>query len=132
MLKETVSEEESIVLMDSIAAVDADDIGRVVVAASHGGLSSSEYARRFAIGAVFLNDAGVGKDEAGIAALGILDAHGLPAIAVSHRSARIGDARDMWQEGIVSHVNEAAANLGVVPESSVQEAAGFLAAAISN
>ena len=42
------------------------------------------------------NDAGIGKDGAGIAALAMLDAAGQPAVAVAHTSARIGEAADTW------------------------------------
>ena len=40
---------------------------------------------------MILNDAGVGRDEAGIAALAYLDALGIAAATVSHESCRIGD-----------------------------------------
>jgi hypothetical protein len=62
-------------------------------------------------GAVF-NDAGVGKDRAGIASFEILSAGGLPAVAVSHETARIGDAQDVYANGTISAVNEFARELG--------------------
>lgn len=114
MIKRVVAERgrRKIVLMDSISHVDAADAGHIVVSASHGGASSGEYASRYKLAAVFFNDAGVGKDEAGIAALRMLD---IPAGTVSHTSARIGDAEDMWQHGVLSHVNAAAAIFGLKP-----------------
>ena len=57
-----------VIAMDSISYVDAADAGHIVVSASHGGASSAEYARTQPLAAVFFNDAGVGKDKAGIAA----------------------------------------------------------------
>jgi len=42
---------------------------------------------------------------------------------LSHESARIGDSRDHWQYGVVSHVNAAAAAAGVAPGQTTQEAA---------
>jgi hypothetical protein len=71
---------------------------------------------------VFFNDAGVGKDDAGVAALAMLDAEGTPAGAVDHRSARIGDARDAWLGGVLSHVNAAARRLGLTPGEPLRAA----------
>ena len=112
MMKRVVAERgaRKAILMDSISYVDAADAGYIVVSASHGGVSSAEYARRHPLAAVFFNDAGIGKDGAGIAALGMLE---IPAGTVSHLSARIGDAEDMWQNGVLSHVNAAAARHGL-------------------
>jgi uncharacterized protein YunC (DUF1805 family) len=59
------------------------------------------------------NDAGFVLAHAGIAALALLDAEGIAAVAVSHRSARIGDAQDSWNAGEISAVNAAAAQLGL-------------------
>ena len=62
---------------------------------------------------VVLNDAGVGKDDAGIAALEMLQARGVACATVSHSTARIGDALDSWEHGVLSHLNEAALALGL-------------------
>ncbi len=105
----------SILIMDSITKVAPQDIGAIVVSASHGGASSGEFALEVPLKAVFFNDAGVGKDNAGIAALTMLQTRGVAAGAVAHTSARIGDAQDTWDFGIVSHVNEAARRLGLAP-----------------
>ena len=79
MLKEAVYAvgDRRIVIMDSITKVAAEDKGCFVVAASHGGASSGEFALEVPLGLVVLNDAGIGKDQAGIAALGMLEAHGV-------------------------------------------------------
>lgn len=61
------------------------------------------------------NDAGVGKDQAGIAGLELLQAEGLAACTVSHLSARIGQARSTLDEGIVSHANPLAQGMGILP-----------------
>ena len=115
MLKEAVytAGDRRIVIMDSITKVTPEDEGCFVVAASHGGASSGEFALEVPLGLVVLNDAGVGKDQAGIAALGMLEAHGVPAATVSHDSARIGDSRDMWESGVISRVNIQAKALGL-------------------
>jgi hypothetical protein len=61
------------------------------------------------------NDAGVGKDAAGLAALPFLQAQGLAACTVSHDSARIGEAASTLADGVISHANPLALALGVRP-----------------
>ncbi|MHB8494974.1 MAG: hypothetical protein ACYC9Z_01955 [Casimicrobiaceae bacterium] len=41
------------------------------------------------------------------------------AAAVAHTRARIGDAQDAWDHGILSHVNAAASALGFAPGDRV-------------
>ena len=111
-----------IVLVDSITKVTGDDAGAVVVSGSHGGTSSAEFALAVRLAAVFFNDAGIGKDEAGVVALRILQERGVAAGTVSHLSARIGDAEDAWEHGVVSRLNEAAAALGIAPGERLRDA----------
>jgi hypothetical protein len=109
-----------VIVMDSITQLTQDDVGAFVVSGSHGGVSSGEVAFGFPLAAVFFNGAGVGKDNAGIAALEMLQQRGVAACTVSHMSARIGDGADMWSNGVVSHVNQAARRLGMRPGSSLR------------
>jgi hypothetical protein len=102
-----------IVGMDTISHVAAEDAGQVVLCASHGGVSSGAYALQEPLGAVFFNDAGVGKDNAGIAALAMLQEAGVPAGTYRHDTARIGEVLDAWENGVVSHLNDAAAARGL-------------------
>ena len=111
-----------VLVMDSITKVEPGDEGAVVVSASHGGASSGEFALEVPLKLVFFNDAGVGKDNAGIAALAMLQAHGVAGGTVAHTSARIGDAQDMWDCGVVSHVNQAARVLGLAPGHALKQA----------
>ncbi len=67
----------------------------------------------------------MGKDRAGIVALDLFEAARLPALTVGHLSARIGDAADMWENGIISHVNGQAKAAGLVPGGKLQD--GILA-----
>lgn len=124
MLKKIVGQvgDRTIVLMDSITMTTIKDAGKIVIAASHGGVSSAKFALEFPLACVFFNDAGVGKDAAGTAALPILDAKGIPAATVSHTSARIGDAADMWENGVISHVNAAARAGGLRPGGKLDDA----------
>jgi len=129
MFKETISHagDRPVVLMDSVSSVTAQDAGSIVVSASHGGTSSGEFATRHRLGGCFFNDAGVGKDDAGIAALGMLDEMQVAGATLSHFSACIGDARDHWAHGVVSHVNRTAAAAGLAPGQSVRDAVRHLA-----
>jgi hypothetical protein len=104
-----------VVLLDSVTEVTPAHADRIVVTGSHGGASAARYALRVHARLYAFNDAGVGKDEAGIAALRALDAAGQPAVAVTHGSARIGDAADTWESGVISRDNAAAAALGLRP-----------------
>jgi len=112
-----------VILMDTITKTMPEDAGAIVVSGSHGGSSSGEFAIAVPLTAVFFNDAGIGKDRAGVAALDMLEARGVPGLAVSHLSARIGEAADMWENGVVSVVNPAAARVGVTVGETVQAAA---------
>jgi uncharacterized protein YunC (DUF1805 family) len=111
-----------IILVDSITAIAPEDAGAIVVAASHGGRSSGEFALEVPLKAAFFNDAGVGKDNAGITVLGMLEEKGIPSGTVAHMTARIGDSQDMWDNGILSHVNQAARGLGIVPGMALRDA----------
>jgi hypothetical protein len=129
MFKETITHvgERPVVLMDSISSVTADDVGSIVVSASHGGVSSGEFATRHLLGACFFNDAGVGKDQAGIAALAMLDELDVAGATLSHDTARIGNAVDHWESGVVSHVNRTGAAAGLEPGQPVKDAVTHLA-----
>ena len=113
-------------LVDSITEAAKDGRGRVVVSGSHGGLSSGRYALAAAPRLVVFNDAGVGKDGAGIAALPALQAEGIAACTVAHTSARIGDARSTHDDGVISHANADAAALGLTPGSRLRDALAAL------
>jgi hypothetical protein len=102
-----------VLLADSITLITADDAGAVVVSGSHGGSSSAAFALEQPLALVVFNDAGIGKREAGVVGLEILQAQGVPALAVAHTSACIGDAQDAWLHGTVSRANAAAQALGL-------------------
>jgi len=99
-------------IVDSITEAVGRGAGTVVVSGSHGGLSAARFAAEAQVHVAVFNDAGVGRERAGIAGLALLDAEGIAACTVSHDSARIGDANSTLQEGVISHVNAAAAALG--------------------
>jgi hypothetical protein len=101
-------------IADSITDALGDGAGAVIVTGSHGGVSAGRFAVQARPLAVVFNDAGVGKDRAGVQALVLLQAHGMAACTVSHATARIGDARSTLDEGLISHANEAARSLGAL------------------
>lgn len=120
-----------LVLLDSIAHVDARCAGQVVVSGSHGGNSAAGFvlAEPSPPHAVFFNDAGVGKDAAGIASLALLQPHGVIAATYSHQSARIGEAADGAANGVITHLNAAARAAGLAPGMAVREAIARVGAA---
>jgi hypothetical protein len=79
--------------------------------------------------AVVFNDAGVGREQAGIKGLDYLEQFGIAAAAVSHSTARIGDGADMLARGVISHANAQARALGVAPAQTCQAAVACLALA---
>jgi hypothetical protein len=100
-------------LIDSVAEIIDSMHDHVVATGSHGGISAARFAIAKTPFIVAFNDAGVGLDHAGIAGLTLLDKHCIAAFAVAHTSARIGDARSTYEEGVITHVNACAAALGL-------------------
>ena len=95
-------------IFDSVTTFPPEARGRAAIAASHGGDYAAYCAAKAGVKAVILNDAGVGRERAGIGGLDYLDRLGVAAAAIGHRSARIGDGEDCFARGIISFVNGAA------------------------
>jgi hypothetical protein len=115
-----------ILSINSVTKLDQGHAGQVVISGSHGGRYPGYLAAKAGVRAVILHDAGIGRDEAGIASLAFLQELGLAAATVDYRSARIGDAADMQANGQISHANATAAACGVEPGQNCQEAASLL------
>ena len=115
-----------IVIADSITRVGADAAGAVVVNASHGGVYAAYLAAKLGAAAAIFNDAGIGRDRAGIGGLDYLQELGIAAATVGHDTARIGDGADMLERGVITHANGIAASLGVGAGQSCREAAAKL------
>ena len=111
-------------LLDSIAHISNAHAHAVVISGSHGGRSAAEFVIALTEKpiCVFFNDAGGGKDNAGKVALDILQAHGIPCACYSHLSARIGDAQDGYDHGVVSGVNQLARERGIEVNLILKEA----------
>jgi hypothetical protein len=114
------------VALDSASMVDESCVGVIVVTGSHGGTTGGR-AVRASVAAAFFNDAGVGKDGAGISRLPLLDADAIPGGTSDCRTARIGDGWDTYASGVLSHVNETAGGLGLRAGMSIREAVPILA-----
>ena len=113
-------------VVNSITQVGSDAKGQVVVAGSHGGLIAGAIAAAAQVRGVVFNDAGVGKDNAGIASLAALQSMGMAAATVSRRNAPMGDGQAMMRKGVVSFVNDFARSCGVRPGMPCATAAALM------
>lgn len=115
---------KGVVLHDSLGDLQTSNANPILVCGSHCGGSKALAAqvRRCHVQAVFLNNAGVGKNQTGIQGLAHYESQGILACAVSHLSAEIGVARDTWECGIITHANTLAKDSGIQIGDSVQQA----------
>lgn len=118
-------------IVDSITQIGPADAGCIAVSGSHGGISSARYALLASPRLCVFNDAGVGRDAAGLAGLAFLQGQGVAACTVSHLSARIGEGGSTHNDGIISHANALATALGVQPGQRCRDAVAALAARLS-
>ncbi len=115
---------EGVILLDSLGDLQPDNTSPILVCASHCG-DNGTFARKLKkcrVKAVFLNNAGIGKNLAGISGLLYYEAENILACAVDHFSAEIGVAQDTWENGIISHTNSLAEEAGIQIGDSVKEA----------
>ena len=105
--------EATIIACDSVSLVVAEDVGAIVITASHGELLRNDpsWGKRPDVLAAVFNDAG--SDRA--SRLSDLDSRGIAGATVAAASARIGDARSTYEDGIITHVNARARALGGQP-----------------
>jgi uncharacterized protein YunC (DUF1805 family) len=115
-----------VLIADSITRVGTEAAGAVVVNGSHGGIYAAYVAAKLRAAAAVFNDAGVGRDEAGIAGVDYLAGLGIPAAAVGHDTARIGDGSDMIARGVITRANSPAVALGCRPGMTCRDAAAAL------
>ena len=115
-----------ILIADSITRVGPEAAGAVVVNGSHGGIYAAYLAGKLRVAAAIFNDAGVGRDQAGIGGLDYLEGFGVPAAAVGYDTARIGDGADMMARGLVTYANASARALGCRPGMACRDTAAWL------
>ena len=109
--------------LDSNSLVRPEDAGAIVVTGSHGALLGGNpgSAIRAQVLAAVYHDAGMGIDKAGISRLPALEARGIIAATVAGDSARIGDARSVWETGRLSALTQSAERSGARLGMSVPE-----------
>jgi hypothetical protein len=104
-----------VVCVDSIAFGLPEDRGRnVLVTAGHTGRSAFPYLTAVQPRGFICSDGGRGLDDAGIAALAMVEPLGLAGATVDARLARMGDASSTYHDGIISACNRLAKDAGVV------------------
>jgi hypothetical protein len=118
-----IAEPPAVWALDSASLVGAEQVGTIVATGSHGGLlgGRADTALKIDALAALFNDAGIGIDEAGVTRLPALDGRGIAAGTVAATSARIGDARSTYEDGILTRVNLRAAALGIAPGMTARE-----------
>jgi predicted esterase YcpF (UPF0227 family) len=119
---------EAVILLDSLGDLQADNTSPILVCGSHcgGNRDLARQVKNCGVEAVFLNNAGIGKNEAGIRGLAHYEAEHILACAVDHNSAEIGVARDTWESGIISHTNTPARNAGIQTGDTVKAAVAVI------
>jgi hypothetical protein len=107
----------TVVCLDAAPLLTPEDTGRIAITGSHAALfrGRPDGVIKPDVRAIFFSDAGVGMDGAGISRLATLDERNIVAGAASADSAAIGDSRDIYQRGVLSHVNSSAAAMGGKP-----------------
>jgi hypothetical protein len=124
------NEAPRIIAVDSASQITPEFAEDIVFTGSHGGAVGGVGVRH-RVAAAFFNDAGVGKDEAGISRLPLLDRDGIPGATVSYLSARIGFGAETYENGVLSRVNDVAAELGLAPGMAAASAGAVLAQALA-
>jgi uncharacterized protein YunC (DUF1805 family) len=115
-----------VTVADSITFLNGSNAGDIVVCGSHGGLSAGNYAKKYGVKAVFFNDAGIGKNNAGVKSLAFLNEAGIFACTVDCMSAEIFNGQDVLDNGIISVCNQLAKNRNIQAERTVKEAVQLL------
>lgn len=100
--------------------------GQVLISGSYGGEYNAFHAGKWGLRGVVLNDAGIGRDRAGIRGLDYLDRVGMPAATADAMSCHIADGEHMLAHGRISHVNRAAGALGCAVGQSVSDCAELM------
>jgi len=115
-----------VIVTDTAGTYAEHNKNDVVIDGSHFGVNSAKMAANAGVKGRIGNDAGIGKNNAGIAGLNILEKAGIPGAAVSAMSAKIGVGISTWETGKVSTVNESARKIGVKVGMTTKEAADVM------
>ena len=115
-----------VTIADSITFLNENNAGDIVVCGSHGGMSAGKYAKKHQIKAVFFNDAGIGKNNAGIKSLDYLNESGILACTVDCMSAEIFNGQDALENGIITVCNQLAEDKTITKGMAVKEAISLI------
>jgi len=115
-----------IISLDSNSMIKKEHINSIILTGSHGGLVGDLPAVKFPVRAAFYNDAGVGKNKAGISRLDWLQQNGIVGATVSTDSAKIGVGFDTYNSGIISFINQLGLEAGLKRGMSAKDGAQLL------
>ncbi len=116
----------TVLVFDSVTKLPPEANGAVVVGGSHAAVYAAYMSVKYGCRAAIHHDAGIGKDDAGVAGLAYAEKLGMAMAAVTTASARIGDGPDLLARGLISRANTLATGCGVVPGMTCREAAELL------
>jgi len=115
-----------IVCTDSIAFGLPEDRDNVLVTAGHTGRSAVRYLVLFSPHGFICSDGGKGRDDAGVAALGLVEEHGLAGATVDARTSPMGNGLASYHQGVISACNRLARDAGVEVGQPAEVAARLL------
>ncbi|MEJ0096908.1 MAG: hypothetical protein WDM84_01650 [Bauldia sp.] len=118
-----VADVGNIFTVPASSQVNASHYGQVIVSGSYGGEYNAFHAGKWGLRGVILNDAGVGKDNAGVRGITYLEQIGLAAATADVNTCHIADGDHMLAHGIISRVNRFAAAIGCKVGDTVRDAA---------
>src|SRR5580704_2297132 len=124
-----MSEPVKIMTVASCSNVRDEHRGQVVVSGSYGGRYNAYNAAKWPARAVIMNDAGIGKDDAGIVGLPFLDRIKMAAATADAQTCHIGDGDHILAHGVISHLDKTAAALGCRVGQSVPDCAELMRSA---
>ena len=122
---QTDADGRQIVATDSIAFALPEDARNVLLTAGHTGRSALPYLLKARAHGFICSDGGRGREDSGIAALAMIEPHGLCGATVDARTAAMGDGLATWT-GTISAANALARAAGVHPGMSAREAAHLI------
>ncbi|WP_198283391.1 hypothetical protein [Sphingomonas sp. PAMC 26605] len=116
-------------MIDGVTGLPREADGGVVLGGSNATAYAAYFSAKAGARAAIHHDCSIGRDEAGVSGLPWADQHGMAMAAVAADSARVGDAADMLERGIISRANTLAAACGVANGQTVAHAVELLKAA---
>jgi hypothetical protein len=117
-----------VICLDAAPMLTPEDEGAIAVTGSHAALFRGKPDAIISVwlGGVFFSDGGIGMDEAGVSRLPDLDGKNIPAAAAAAMSARIGDSRSIYEDGVISRINNTARRAGVPVGALIRDAVAIL------